>query len=177
MAEGSPIIAPSAERLAEVLRIYEGSNGEATSALYARLIELGVAGAVAVNLFRAQKCSARAKVYRGRGFRGAAYDRKQWSIDNLAAILAEHAAALGLAWGWGEDPAQAVHRWVLYLDLPTGQVSFHAGARGEGPDYPRAWDGVREASPGRICRFVAGLLDADDATIRPGPFPLQEVSL
>ena len=146
--------------LASVISVYRGSDGDATKALYARLEALGPLGFIAVNLFRAQKASERAKVYRGGGYRGMAYDRKQWALDNLCRALTEHAADQGIAWGWGEDPAQPVHKHVLYVDLPTGQVSFHAPSRGEGPDYPRAWDGVPGQSPDRIIRFVARLLDA-----------------
>ena len=115
----------------DVDAIYRGSDGEATKELYRALEQLGPRGIVALNVFRAQKCSERAKCYRG-GIRGKgsyssmAYDRKQWSMGNLAMVLSRHAAALGIAWGWKIDPAQSYHCWVLYIDLPTGQVSFHA---------------------------------------------------
>jgi len=148
------------EMLAQVLRVYEGSDGDATRALYARLAELGPAGQVAVNLLRAQKTSSRAKVYRGRRYKSAAYDTKQWSIGNLSKILGEHAEECGLGWGWGEDPQQPFHKFVLYVDLPTGQVSFHTDQRGEGPDYPGEWDGVPGGSVDHILRWVARLLDA-----------------
>ncbi len=151
------------ERLRHVLRVYEGSNGAATLALYDELAALGPAGEIARELFRAQKNSARAKTYRGGGYRGMAYDRKQWAMGNAAAILARHAAACGIRWGWGADPAQGRHDQVLYVDLPTGQVSFHTDARGEGPDYPGAWDGVPAASAGRIVTWCARLLAAQDA--------------
>lgn len=137
-----------------VLKVYLGSDGTATTALYARLEALGPIGTVAINLFRAQKASERAKVYRGR-FKGVAYDKKQWSVDNLCKVLAEHAEASGIVYGWAEDDAQPFHRWVLYVDLPTGQVSFHAAARGDGPDYSGAWDGIRQQGPTRICRWIA----------------------
>ncbi|WP_025036118.1 hypothetical protein [Bradyrhizobium sp. DOA9] len=140
--------------LANILAIYEGSNGDATIALYNDLRELGVAGVVGLELFRAQKASARAKVYRGGGFRGRAYDKKQWAMDNLCRALAEVGS---LRWGWKIDPAQEFHRWVLYVDLPNGQVSFHTSSRGEGPDYPGDWDGARNISPQRICRYCADL--------------------
>ncbi len=151
-----------------VLGVYLGSDGEATKALYERLGAIGPAGAIAVNLFRAQKSSGRAKVYRGgqrgRGsFRGMAYDRKGWALDNLCGGLVEHGEALGLAWGWGEDSKQPVHRHVLYVDLPAGQVSFHTGSRGVGPNYPGRWDGVRGASPTRVCRWVADVLAMETA--------------
>lgn len=148
---------------ATVLAVYEGSDGDATKALYQRLGAIGLVGQVAVNLFRAQKASARAKVYRGgergRGsYRRMAYDRKGWALDQLCDALDAHQDAHGLVWGWGIDPKQEVHRHVLYIELPTGQVSFHSGERGRGPAYPGDWDGARGMSPARVCRFVADLL-------------------
>ena len=140
------------------LEIYAGSDGEKTKALYARLETLGPLGTVAVNLFRAQKCSERAKVYRGGGHRGAAYDRKNWSLQNLCAALAAHGEALGLAWGWKEDPAQSFHRWVLYVELPTGQVSFHAASALSPQRYAGEWDQSKD-SPSRVVRFVQSLLN------------------
>jgi len=149
-----------ADLLAHVVAVYEGSNGDATKALYERLEKLGPMGVVAANLLRAQKNSARAKAYR-RKFKGMAYDRKQWAMGNLATALAQHADALDLRWGWGDDPAQEFHRTVLYVDLPTGQVSFHTDMRGDGPDYPAAWDGIPGKSPERICRWAARVLAAE----------------
>jgi hypothetical protein len=140
--------------LGNVLSVFEGSSGDATMALYGELRALGLAGAVAIELFRAQKSSSRAKVYRGGGFKGKAYDRKQWAMDNLSKALAELGS---LPWGWKLDPAQAFHNWVLYVDLPNGQVSFHTAMRGHGPDYPGEWDGVKNMSAARVCRFVADL--------------------
>jgi hypothetical protein len=67
--------------------VYAGSNGEVTRAYYAELERRGPLGMVAMNLFRAQKCSARAKVYRGRGFKRDAYDRKNWSLGLLCTYL------------------------------------------------------------------------------------------
>lgn len=149
------------------MAIYEGSDGEATKALFERLGLLGPAGTVAVKLFRAQKASARAKIYRG-GRRGSwkrqAYDRKGWALDQLCGVLAEHGEALGIVWGWGVDEAQEAHRHVLYVDLPNGQVSFHSGWRGDGPFYLGAWDGQRGRSPSRICRYVADLLREAEVT-------------
>lgn len=145
--------------LAEIMAIYRGSDGDATKRLYEQLEALGAIGTVAINLFRAQKNSERAKKYRGRApeggsYRGRAYDRKQWAMDNLCKVLAEHAGALRLPWGWQQDPEQPKHCWVLYVDLPTGQVSFHTEHRGAGPDYSGAWDRFREMSAQRICQFV-----------------------
>lgn len=141
----------------KAIEVYEGSDGEVTRAYYEELYDRGPIGLVAVNLFRAQKCSARAKVYRGglRGvgrFKDMAYDRKNWSMANLCKALVEHGATLGIRFGWKEDPGQEYHGWVLYVDLPQGQVSFHAATRGEGPDYPGEWDGQRRSAE-RIIEF------------------------
>lgn len=141
--------------LADVMHVYTGSNGTATRDMYQKLLGYGPRGVIAINLFRAQKCSERAKVYRGGGYRSSAYERKQWSMNNLVDVLVVHAADCGIMWGWGTDEKQDFHKVVLYLDLPTGQVSFHAAVRGQGPDYPGQWDGQAGASPGRICRYVA----------------------
>lgn len=138
-----------------VLEVYNGSDGEATKRLYEELAQLGPIGEVALNLFRAQKCSARAKLYRRRAHKGDAYDRKNWSMANLCRVLEQHASALGITWGWKPDPAQEYHKWVLYVELPTGQASFHSASRGIGPDYPGDWDGIPDASAGRIVQWVA----------------------
>lgn len=148
---------------AEILRIYEGSNGDATRDLYAKLEEFGPAGVVAMNLFRAHKASSRAKVYRGgqpgRGsYRSMAYDKKQWSIDNLETVLVDHAAALSVTWGWGRDGATRNFEAVLYVELPTGQVSFHSPRRGKGPAFDGQWDGIRGVGPQRICHYCAQVL-------------------
>lgn len=144
-------------RLGEVMTIYLGSDADATRALYAELEALGPIGVIAMNLLRAQKASERAKQYRRR-FKGDAYAKKQWSMDNACKALLEHGA--GMRWGWGLDLAQLVHKHVLYVDTPSGQVSFHSEFRGEGPDYPGEWDGVAGMSPDRVTRWCATLLDA-----------------
>lgn len=147
------------KQLAYVISVYQGSDGEATKALYSRLERFGAVGFIAVNLFRAQKNSERAKVYRGGGYRGMAYQRKSWAMDNLASALLEHGTKCGIEWGWGEDPEQAYHRFVLYVELPNGQVSFHTDKRGAGPDAPKPFCGVRGVSAQRICWFAAKVLE------------------
>lgn len=165
------------DRLLTLTRIYEGSDGEATKALYAELARRGPVGIVAVNLFRASKCSERAKRYRGGipgqgSYKDMAYRRKQWSLENLDTALAQHAEGLGVRWGWKLDPEQPWHKWVLYIDLPgIGQVSFHTDRRGAGPGYAGEWDGVRGASPDRILRWITTLEDgpAGCVTSHAGP--------
>jgi hypothetical protein len=153
----------SAETFTYVLEIYQGSDGDATKALYERLTRIGPIGVIATNLFRAQKNSARAKVYRGGNkngrYRDQAYERKRWAMDNLAKVLIEHAETCSIRWGWGIDRDQTIHRTVLYIDLPTGQVSFHTDTRGAGPDYAGEWDGRRGVSVERVCAFVGRVLE------------------
>src|SRR4051812_36241925 len=128
--------------------VYEGADGVVTRAYYAQLEALGAIGFVAMNLFRAQKCSSRAKAYRG-GIRGKgsyksmAYERKGWSLQQLADALVIHGETLGISFGWGKDLSQTYNEHVLYIDLPQGQVSFHSPTRYKGPDYPGEWDGQR----------------------------------
>lgn len=144
--------------------VYEGSDGAITKRYYADLAKHGGIGVIAINLFRAQKSSARAKVYRGgiRGqgsYRGMAYDKKAWSLAQLCTTLQQSASECGAEYGWKRDPASPMVPWVLYVDLPEGfgQVSFHALERGPGPDYPGEWDGKR-ASAERICAFCDSVL-------------------
>ena len=149
------------QALAEVLATYAASSGERTRALYDRLEALGDIGTIAVNLMRAQKTSSRAKVYRRRSSRGAAYDTKQWAMDNLCRALENGAGGDQVTgWGWGIDDKQPVYRHVLYVELPTGQASFHTEYRGAGPDYAGTWDGIEGQSADRILRWCARLLDA-----------------
>ena len=156
------------EQLERVRSIFEGSNANATRELYADLLERGVSGKIAMNTLRAMKASHRAKVYRGGNQRGRysrlAYDKKSWCIDLLAQDLAGDGAVLNLTWGWGTDLKQPVHQDVIYIDLPTGQISFHTTHRTVGPDYPGEWDGVLGVGPSRVCRWAAKVLE------RPGPF-------
>jgi len=148
-----------------VIDIYEGSDGKATTALYEHLATLGPAGEIAMNLFRAQKCSTRAKVY-SRRYKSDAYARKQWSLANLCKALADHAAALGLVYGWRIDEGQPQYPHVLYVDLPTGQCSFHSPRRLSGPYYKKAWQ--RKESVITILAFVEFVMN--------NPFPASSLT-
>jgi hypothetical protein len=148
----------TSETLAEVTKIYEGSNGDATTALYKRLEALGAPGTVAMNLFRAQKASERAKRYRRRAHSQQAYDKKAWSMGLLCRCLAENADRLAVIWGWGRDEKAVGFENVLYVDLPTGQASFHTDHRLEGPDHPTGWCG-RGISVGVIIAYTVRVLD------------------
>lgn len=162
----------------DAMTIYTGSNGDATKSLYAALADLGPQGLIAMNLFRAHKTSARAKVYRGGNGRGSyraqSYETKAWSLNNLATVLDQHGMDLGIVWGWAEDPDSPIHKWVLYVEIPTGQVSFHTGERGKGPGYNRPWDGVRRQGSNRICSWIGRLFNAQAQKERPGTIGRRE---
>jgi len=146
-----------------IYQIYFGSDGSETRNLYKKLESIGSVGLVALNLFRAQKCSSRAKVYHGgtgnRSYRDLAYDRKQYSMFELCKVLSEHAKDLNIKWGWGVDDKQAFHKYVLYCEIPNGQVSFHTNIRGIGEDYNGKWDG-QNASEQRILKWVDSVLNS-----------------
>lgn len=145
------------------LEIYLGSNSDQTKLLYAKLESYGPVGVVAMNLFRAQKCSERAKVYRGGSggvrYRDMAYERKNWSIKCLCEVLEGHGNELGIEWGWKQDPEQEWFPWVLYVELPTGQVSFHSQNRGVGPDFDGEWDMRGGMCPWRIVKWVDSIIE------------------
>lgn len=136
------------------LEVFTQSNGEVTKAYYEELRAIGPVGCLALNLFRAQKTSSRAKRYRGRQYRNASYDVKAYSVENICRLLMENRCEwLSVSsWGWQQDPEQFRNTWVLYVDIPQGQVSFHSPVRYEGPEYPGAWDGAH-LSRERILAF------------------------
>lgn len=146
----------------DIWKVYLGANGEATMQLYAHLDTLGPAGLVGKNLFRAHKASARAKAYRG-GWKGVAYRKKQWSLGLLVDCLLEHGPGLGITFGWKEDPAQEFYPWVLYIELPTGQASFHMPERGKGPDFAGEWDGLKD-SASHIVKYIDQVITAAEVT-------------
>lgn len=146
--------------------VFLGSDGALTKRYYAELEKRGPIGIIAVNLFRAQKTSTRAKKYRGgiRGvgsFRSMAYDTKQWSLGCLSTALEEHGEALGINFGWGSDDGQPDCPWVFYVDLPTGQASFHSPNRFSNRMYSGVWDGIRGVCEDRIIAFCDAVYAGD----------------
>lgn len=146
---------PSYDRVAAV---FNARDARASTDLYNELKGHGALGLLAVDLCRARKNSGLAKQYRGRNAKGAAYETKEWSIGNITKLLTTHGERLGIVWGWKQDPAQARHDWVLYVEAPTGQVSFHTGGRGNGPDFPGNWD-QQGLTAERIIALAAHVLD------------------
>lgn len=144
----------------KAIEVYSKSDGELTKMYYAKLDKLGPAGNVAVCLFRAQKCSTRAKRYRGGNshgyFKDQAYERKNWSMEVLCKSLQQNPL---YQFGWKPDTGQEWNPWVLYIDLPQGQVSFHSPTRGVGPDYAGEWDQTH-LSEARIIQFCDSVFES-----------------
>lgn len=138
------------------LEVFTQSNGDVTKAWYAEVNKLGPSGELAVALFRAQKRSTAAKKYRGRQYTSAAYDVKNWSMSEVCRILVAY-PALAIKWGWKIDLATPGFEWVLYVDLPPGQCSFHSASRLQGPDYHGDWDGQHKSAE-RILAFCDAVI-------------------
>jgi hypothetical protein len=157
--------------------VFDGSDAAVTRR-YLKTLEARDDGIVAAMLFRAQKASYRAKHYRGstqdrfgrlRSFREIAYDRKSESLAGLCKILLKFWPAA--KWGWGRDPGQPDCPHVLYIELPTGQVSFHSVGRFEGPDFAGEWDHARGTSADRIIQFCDNVMNGCASLIaEPAPF-------
>ena len=132
------------------------NDGDVTKSYYATMNTKGFPGQLAVALFRAQKRSMAAKRYRDRKFTRGAYDVKNWSLGEVCRILGMmnylKEGMLGIPWGWKRDPKTPGYEWVLYVELPTGQCSFHSADRLSGPDFNGKWDGQGMSAP-RICAF------------------------
>lgn len=121
--------------------VFNQQNGDVTKAYYAKMNTKGLEGQLAVALFRAQKRSTAAKKYRGRRFTRDAYEVKNWSLSEICRILdAMQAFELAPVWGWKRDPLTPGYEWVLYIELPTGQCSFHCSQRLNGPDFCGEWN-------------------------------------
>lgn len=149
----------------EARNCYEGSHGGQTRKLLSSVEKYGQLGCLAAQLFRVQKASSRAKVYRGginhrdgarTSYRNLAYDKKDECIETLCKMLT--ADSCGMCWGWKPDPNNPIAPEVLYVETPFGQVSFHSPERYEGPDFPGEWDG-KGCSESRIVQFVQDVLD------------------
>jgi hypothetical protein len=146
--------------------VFEGSDAEVTKAYYASLAKRGAAGDVAINLMRAQKYSTRAKRYRGgiRGvgsFRSMAYATKTWAMENLCRCLSAQGKQLRIKFGWKPDPDCVFgerESWVVYVDLPHGQVSFHSPTRLSSEDYAGEWDREHKSEE-RILAFCDSVYD------------------
>ena len=131
-------------------------------------------GRLLIALRTAHEASARAKSRAADGLRLREYDdgsRYRWANyhrsrqareNDYAEKRAAVAEAVGLAkeaginFGWQRNGS--LIPWVVYFDLPTGQVSFHVENRGDGPDYDKPWDGVQNASGDRITAAITELV-------------------
>jgi hypothetical protein len=146
-----------------VRECYRGSDGKKTMALFDRLHFSGENGELAILLFRAIKASSRAKVYRGKSdtgesYRSLAYNKKGDTLKQLAEFL-DNAGCGSSVFGWKIDEhAEHQNRWVFYVELSTGQVSFHSPTRHQGPTFDGSWDRSGESEE-RIIRFCEEVLE------------------
>lgn len=150
--------------MSQTARVFARRDGGATMDHCIELALRGAIGSVAVAMYQAQYTSSRAKSYRRRG-RNESYDRKNVTLVRAPGIL----EAGQIVYGWKTDPNQEYHNQVLYVDLPTGQVSFHSATRGYGPDYQGDWDGLQE-SQSRIFEFCDQVLDMPANSITHMPY-------
>jgi hypothetical protein len=95
---------------------------------------------------------AAATYRRSRAARVRDYNEKMERLEEAAQLATE----VGVNWGFGQDEGNDS---VIYFDLPSGQASFHVKNFG-GPEYTRAWDGMKGATASRIqeaiTRYLAG---------------------
>jgi hypothetical protein len=146
--------------------IFWTSDAQKTKTYYAALAKRGPAGDLAINLMRAQKSSTRAKQYHGgiRGvgsFRDLAYAAKNGAILNLCQVLDRHGRRLKIRFGWKRDPLVVFGcrpSWVLYIDLPQGQVSFHSPEQLSAHAYHGDWDHEHKSEE-RILAFCDSVYD------------------
>jgi hypothetical protein len=144
--------------------VFDGSDGKLTVAYYRRLRAVGPMGVVCLNLFRSQKTSFRAKMYRGRQYRNASYETKNYSLNELVKALEN---VPQITWGWQHDPNTPGFEWCLYCELPTGQCSFHSAIRLSGPDFTGKWDGIKGGSVVSILMFCDMVLGREVPDHRP----------
>lgn len=141
--------------------VFELNHPEKTKEFYAKISESGGIGFIAVALYRVQKYSMMAKTFPYRGKKGKrfiSYAKKNYRIESLVETLIKYPDA-GVTFGWGIDNKKSKNKWVLYVDLPNGQVSFHTPiGRLAGPDYAAGWCGVIGASERRIFELCDKLL-------------------
>jgi hypothetical protein len=134
--------------------VFDGTDGDVTRNYYTELNAKGLYGQLTTALFRAQKRSVAAKRYRGRKYTQAAYSVKNWSLSEICRICQ---LIPEIVWGWKYDAKTVNFEWVLYVETPHGQVSFHSGERLEGPDFPNEWDGQKVCRE-RILRFCDSIM-------------------
>ena len=117
------------------IEVFYQHNGDVTRAYYQHLTDThGARGRLAVALFRALK---RSKDPQGIGYRRVSrrktesYDKAEafnWAVQEIIRGLSL-SITLDYAWGWRDG--------FLFVDLPTGQVSFICEDRGFAPLYEK----------------------------------------
>lgn len=146
--------------------VFKKRDGNATVALCVELSKRGLLGAAAVCLYQAQYSSARAKTYR-RSSRSNSYERKNIALMRMPRWLSR----ADIAYGWGYDATSINFEHVLYVELATGQCSFHSSERGDGPEFRGRWNPEVDSmtSVFRFCDQVLSL-NMDSPAICCMPF-------
>jgi hypothetical protein len=97
-------------------------------------------------------------------YAGVNYRRSRKALENdrlekechIKEALHE-APKAGVNGGWAEAPGEHVG-YVVYFDLPTGQVSILCSSFPGGLAYPGKWDGQMDQGMPRIAEAIAALL-------------------
>lgn len=147
--------------------VMDRRDSEQTMDFVTALSMRGSEGALAVSLFQDQYASMKAKTYRRRSHTSSTYDRKNVALDRLGhwcGIILEDGQ-----WGWKRDKNMPSFPWVLYVEIPTGQASFHTKERRTGPRYRKEWDGER-TSRERICRWCDQVMNLPPSNMLVMPF-------
>lgn len=96
------------------------------------------------------------------------YAEKSQSIAHACNAAGE----AGIVFGWAPSLQEDVP-WIVYFDLPTGQMSFHCNKRGQGPEYGGNWDGLKDEGTNRVQRAIDGLITGQIPCPPPDPRIIQ----
>jgi hypothetical protein len=142
------------------------------------LAEANECAAVAQELAKAEKARAReaeARLARVTTQKDDAYSQR----NKLVVLLAHMAVRLGWKAGIGRhegEPWEADWRTIVFIDLPTGQVSWHfhdseAPLLERLPKYEGAWDGHSDDEKWSRCREAGTELAFSKPAPKPEPAP------
>lgn len=98
----------------------------------------------------------RANYRSSRAARARDYAAKEQAIGEATGL----ASAGGVKFGWARSDDAGVP-WVVYFEIPTGQVSFHSPTRGVGPDYDSEWDGAPDMTRMRLDAAIQAVLNPE----------------
>ena len=118
-----------------VVKAFYGYDAMAIQDVKARLKAGGLKGELADLLFEAERTDLNAGVCRTTpACSWTSRHRRKWdrwirALKALVSFLDRSASQLGIHWGWQEHENQTGPFWVVFIDLPTGQVFYSAPER------------------------------------------------